>query len=137
MQHKYDVHLTIATDGDLGLTLNCNRMFKGQIEKYIYDIADKNKVPQESCVYRVGASFNDITSIHTHISHDSEQTADSVETSMGALDINVLRKNDCKCSKYQCLYNLASGKCNDPFMIDIIGKKFFPDKYKTIKTKQR
>ena len=137
MPHKYDVHISFSTDGERGLTLNGNRIFKNKIKKYIYDISDMNMIPKESCIHRIGVCFNDITTMQTSLSQDPEQSVYPIESYMGGLDINILRKHKCKCSQYQCCYNLVTGECTDPFMIDIVGKKFFPDKYKTIRTKQR
>ena len=34
-----------------------------------------------------------------------------------------------ECAK-QCFHNIESGKCEDPFVIENIGKVFFEEKYK-------
>lgn len=36
---------------------------------------------------------------------------------------------DCVTRAKQCFENISAGKCQDPFIIECIGKKFFPVKY--------
>lgn len=43
----------------------------------------------------------------------------------------------CKCPAEECLRNLCAGECTDEFVIEHIGKMFFPDKYKDKQIKQR
>ena len=130
----YEVNVTDATDGwgccDVN-TLNCGHMTLNDIKKHLNDIAHISRIPQTSCLYNMHARLFTINGIDVKLARPGSPSATGKTTNNSVhIDISVKIKNGCKCSNGSCFQNISAGKCTDDFMINIIGKRFFADKYK-------
>ena len=141
MIKKYDVNIIInrgvysdyATA--FGNTLHCGCMSEIEIGRLLQKIAKWKMLPATSCINHINAHFKVATTKHVLLSQYRPTTNYPIEKLVGGLDIFILTKHDCKCPKTDCVCNIASGKCTDKILIEILGKQFFPEQYK--KTKQR
>ena len=119
-------------------SIACGCISVNQAKKYIRTIASEHTIPEGSCLYCIKAEFDFASTAKTQLSRNElVKQGDIKQTEVGRLDITVSMINGRKCSRTKCFENIRNGKCTDKFMIDIIGKKFFPEQYKDTKTKQR
>ena len=140
MAERYEVALTQTSEGwgycDTK-TLPCGFMSKDQITKYLNELAQKEEIPEESCLYDVSARFHAYQSHDVSLVRNRTNETISREKDSGGLYIQIRRVNCSKCPYQDCFENIQNGKCIDPFAIDIIGKKFFAKKYIDEKTQQK
>ena len=108
---------------------------RDQIQNYLRHLS-LQLMPDTSCIYHMCASF---------VNQDKQRvsfcrTTNFMKTSedhFAGLTVYVSLINGCKCRHEDCLRNLKNGTCTDKFMIDVIGKPLFADKYIDTNTKQR
>ena len=100
----------------------------------IQQLSEQN-IPFGSCINHISMHFNnrDEVSVNNGIT-DQIQTKENHFT-----DLNICYDlvNACHCPTANCLNNIANGKCRDKFIIELIGKNFFADKYVNTNEKQR
>ena len=139
MTKKYDVNVINVVDGwghSSMEYMDCGKMSAKQMKDYVKEIAAKKIIPQSSCVHHICALCNVRDSISTILWHD-QNTLKPQKFNSGALDIHITMVNHRNCTRQDCFNNIKNGKCTDEFVIDIIGKKFFADRYPNANTKQR
>ena len=139
MTHKIAVfmnHYLYPNDPQTN-SANCGCVSLSKIRKYLQEISDKAFIPSDSCLYAFYANFCSCDYTKVYLKHNS--TADNCpeKTSVKELNINFSLKNKHTCCSLDCVNNICTGKCTDSFVTEIIGKKFFPEKYKNEQTKQR
>ncbi len=86
-------------------------------------------IPVESCILQICAKMTKEVSI----AHNNQR-----DTDKGLIiSINPVNRK-CKIRDTKnCIKCIASGKCRDEFVIDLIGKKLFADKYNQGKQEER
>ena len=127
---KYNIDLVNNISGwcySDTIRLHCAFWSTEQIEKYLNELSTTTNIPRKSCFCDLYAHFN--------ACHDTKVMMRSIsptaieDISNGELNINIIFKNWHNCLRKDCFENIKSGKCTDKFVIDIIGKKFFPNEY--------
>ena len=118
-------------------SFNSGWLSMAQIEEYIQEILSKKHVPIDSCVFSIEAEFNSTQRLKATLRHGQAFENYSHKETKGGLNVSFILKNGRKCDSYKCLDNICTGKCTDKFMIEVIGKKFFPQQYKDTNTKQK
>ena len=141
MKEKCDVILREPLNGwgyNDTKSIACSCISVKQAMKYVRSIASKGQIPEDSCLYKIIADLQFTNSAQILLSHDEcIQCGDIKQKESGKLDITVIMTNGRKCSRTHCFENIRNGKCIDKFVIDIIGKKFFPEQYKNKNTRRR
>ena len=132
--HKVDiVNETRSLVRDIHAAGPC--MSTGQIHNYLQQLSIQ-LMPDKSCIYHMCASFINYDKNRVSFCRTTNFMKTSEEHFAG-LTVYFSLINGCKCRKEDCLHNLKNGTCTDKFMIDVIGKPFFADKYIDTNTKQR
>ena len=114
-------------------SISCGDMYVTYIKQYLHNLSKNNFIPADSCVYDINARFFQYDESKVHLQRRYIQNRLS-EDSAACLQIHVRNTIRQKCPE-SCLRNIQDGKCTDKFMINNVGKIFFPDKYNN--TKQR
>ena len=139
MVKRYDVVITETNEGwgysDIK-RLYCPEMSVRQIQKYLRGLENVGKIPGDSCVYCINAQFVHSDSEAISLSRNQLRQPQLSERASGELQITIQRTNGKKCHSQNCFANIQNGKCIDKFMIDVIGKKFFAEKYKNTQTQK-
>lgn len=125
----YPIRVIKAERDNKAPWLDCGNLSTKQIKQYLQEIADNKTIPVNSCVHNINAKFRMVRETYAFATTNGPITDNHHTVTMGGLDISVCNRYGCKCHREHCFENLASGKCTDEFMIKIIGKKFFADKY--------
>lgn len=131
-EKKYDVTISEPNDGwgcFAPLAIYCNPMTVKEIQDYL-DIVAKNKtIPIDSCLYQMNTHIQHCGCIDVLLSRNNFDIESTKKDYSSYMKISVQMTNSRKCPREKCLENIKYGKCTDKFMIDIIGKQFFTDKY--------
>lgn len=134
MIKKYPVFLEFVSNRhQLIKPENCS-LSENKIKAYLRELSAR-RIFDESCICSMHARFYNYNNIETNLVVEPATRNNPTESHSGALEIRICNRNGCKCSAHDCPDNIANGKCTDKFVTEIIGKKFFGNKYKN--TKQR
>lgn len=96
----------------------CGHLTQDEMNNLYQSIKDSN-IPSDSCV----------SSIYAELKHTS-CSALKFERSSSRLTITINPKKHCGIRKdTRCADCIISGKCRDEFVINLIGKKLFAEKY--------
>ena len=138
-QKKYDIRLHYAwfAHGSSIEAMDCGSLPAQEIKKYLNRLATKKSLAKDSCVRHFKARFENTESASVYLCHENQcPNAPQTEES-GRLNLYMTNKNNSKCSGHDCLNNIRNGKCTDAFIVEIIGKEFFENKYDNTNQKQR
>ena len=139
MQKEYNVNIMTNNGGypEGPDTLRCGCVSANKINKCLDKIHDFGFVPETSCVYDINAQFSDVTTRCVSLSYNDSSAEKSTENHVGELSVFLRMRGGRRCPRFVCFRNIETGKCTDPFVVQVIGKHFFPDQYKNKNTKQR
>ena len=129
---KYDVAIIDRHDDDGYLNpiaLRCNPMTKPEIQNYLDTISKHKNIPYDSCLADIDIRLEYSGNMAMHLSRDSNGVNSNKKDYASDMKIFVQTVHDRDCPRQECLNNIQNGKCTDRFVIDIIGKQFFADKY--------
>lgn len=121
MAKKSNVFLKTPYNYHAGEAKPCGHLQIGEISEFFAQIKNA-KIPSESC----------ITAIYTSIASTALiMRGKNTKNDAGEFIINIYPTNQqCKIkNKANCPKCIAAGKCCDEFVINLIGKKLFADKY--------
>lgn len=121
MAKKSNVFLKTPYNYHAGEVKPCGYLQIGEMSEFFAQIKNA-KIPSESCI---AAIYTSIAS--TALTIRGKNTQNNAEE----LIIDIYPTNQkCKIRDGKnCIKCIASGKCRDKFVIDLIGKKLFADKY--------
>ena len=97
---------------------------------YAYKLTSLHKIPADSCLAEMT-----ITKCENHQITLSKAPTDGEpeESCYSELNLRIVpqmtRQNCLATNPKQCVQFIAGGKCRDKFVVEHIGKKFFPDIY--------
>lgn len=121
MAKKSNVFLKTSYNYHAGEVKPCGYLQIGEMSEFFAQIKNA-KIPSESCI---AAIYTSITS--TALTMRGKNTQNNAEEFI--IDIYPTNQQ-CKIkNKTNCPKCIASGKCRDKFVIDLIGKKLFAEKY--------
>ena len=121
MAKKSNVFLKTSYNYHAGEAKPCGRLSISEMSEFFAQI-ENTKIPSESC----------ITAIYTSIASTAlTMRGKNTKKDAGEFIINIYPTNQqCKIkNKANCPKCIAAGKCCDEFVINLIGKKLFADKY--------
>ncbi len=131
-EYKYKTSISIISNNrQCDESLVAGEMTWNAIHEYLQDVAQK-QIPTDSCL----ESLTGAVSIENNITmHMQRSQAASLNTRPFPTNFRInLNLHKCKkCPLNQCNQNITSGKCNDKFVIENIGMKFFQDAYQKTK----
>ena len=131
-EKKYDVTISEPNDGwgyFAPLAIYCNPMTVKEIQDYLDIVAKNRTIPIDSCLYQMNTHIQHCGCIDVLLSRNNSNIESTKKDYSSYMKISVQMTNSRKCPREKCLENIKYGKCTDKFMIDIIGKQFFADKY--------
>jgi len=136
MAKRYEITLIDGSYAQQMDAICCGSMPLTKTKKYLQELSKIQDIPQESCLYSVDAKLynTDNTRVYFNREYPSAKTDNVV---IHRLQLTVCNRTGQKCVHGNCFKNISQGKCTDKFMIEIIGKKLFADKYKDNNSKQR
>ena len=105
---------------------NLNR---SEIMGYTYELTNLHVIPSDSCVSEL--SINERKTNQTKLTKNTNYEPETSSCTELCLEVvPQMGKTSCFASNAsQCMRFISSGKCKDPFIIENIGKKFFPNLY--------
>ena len=107
------------------LQIKCTPMTKSGINRLFQKASIYHHIPETSCIYSISMAFNENVTKSFSVG-----TSNGIkEKNVADLKIRLQMRNSHKCSHENCFHNIRCGKCTDKFMIDLIGKILFKDKY--------
>ncbi|MBP5794917.1 MAG: hypothetical protein J6W41_02785 [Alphaproteobacteria bacterium] len=119
MAKKSNVFLKTPYNYHAGEVKPCGYWSPDDINNFLEQLKNTD-IPHESCVFSIYATM------HQNVSRGRTYKKDN-----NSLIISINPANQ-KCKirdEKNCIKCIASGKCRDEFVIDLIGKKLFADKY--------
>lgn len=126
MSTKYCLYLENPT---FDTNQDCGQITAKQAKTYIRELANLRAIPQESCLYNLSVQFFSHNGQKYYLCGDPNYQPKLHKTCNGWMRLKINNKSCRKCATEDCLKNICSGKCQDEFVIDLIGKKLFADKY--------
>ncbi len=115
-----------------GRRLVLGQLSWGDAKEYLAELT--TPLPKDGCIDTLTTYLHDEIRITGKNLRGAPQASEIWENApVTQLKIDATR-NAAKCFVCECLDNIKSGKCTDPYAIEHIGQKFFADKY-TQKTK--
>lgn len=137
-QKKYNVRLHYSWY-DSGSTepMDCGSLPMQEINQYLARLSAKKNIPRNSCVRQFKARFENQESATVYLCHEQQCPNAPHREESGRLNLYMTNKNNSKCNGHDCFNNIRNGKCTDAFVIEIIGKEFFENKYDNTNQKQR
>lgn len=119
MAKKSNVFLRTPNHFHAGEAKPCGYWSPDEMTQFLEQLKNTD-VPHESCAFSVYATM-----------HQNISSGQTYKTDKNYLTISIYPINQkCKIRDTKnCIKCLASGKCMDEFVINLIGKKLFADKY--------
>ncbi len=108
---------------------DCGQITAKGAKAYIRELADLRTIPQESCLYDLSVQFFSHNTHKCYLCGDPNYKPKLHKTCNGWMSLKINNKTCHKCATEDCLKNICSGKCTDEFVINLIGKKLFAEKY--------
>jgi len=143
MTKKYDVHIFNVTHAPTSLSsILGSPMSMPQVEKYLQQLSKKH-MPCDSCIDELRAYFTNKDDIKLSLSglksswRAGNAPIKKTENHSASFSIYLTLMRPYKCKSEDCLDNIKNGTCRDKLVIDLIGKKFFAEKYNDVNEKQR
>lgn len=130
MTQKTNVFLTAKDIKDSEI-IPLGHLTNTEIVGYTYALTNLHKIPSDSCVSELSITKheNHQTTLSKKADTEDPETLAYNELSLGV--VPQMTKKCCFASNAgQCIRFIAGGKCKDPFVVENIGKKFFPSLYK-------
>ena len=112
------------------IPIELGRLTNAEITGYNYKLTNLHKIPDDSCISELSITKCDKqkTTITKEFSDNELNTSSSCELNLRIIPQHT-NKNCLASNGAQCLCFITGGKCKDPFVIENIGKKFFPSLY--------
>lgn len=97
---------------------------------YAYKLTNQQKLPDDSCLSEFAVNERKNHQIKLTKKSDNGEAEESCYNELSMCIVPQMTKKECLASnEYQCLRFILIGKCQDPFIINNIGKKFLPNIY--------
>lgn len=129
-EKKYDI--TVSAD-NIGygapVVLLCTQMSKNEIQNYLGKVTKQRTIPKTSCAYNIKHHLQNCGCIDVLLDQNKQNVECIQKEYSSYMKISVQMTNWRKCPREACLENIKSGKCTDLFIVNLIGKQFFSDKY--------
>ena len=109
--------------------VSCGEMTQVQAEDFLKEIAQHTEIPQDSCLYSLSIDLYNHTDKKYILKNNEHNTQGIQEKQKCHIPIEIIRKNQNKCPHERCCHKISEGKCRDEFVINLIGRTLFPDKY--------
>lgn len=92
-----------------------------------YAASLQKPIPKASCLQSLNACKKNIETQSTIRGAAAEEHNTCIKHELTISLVTDFKK--CGNHKHDCVFNLMNGKCTDPYVIENIGKKFFPNAY--------
>ena len=126
MAKKSNVFLKTSYNYHAGEVKPCGYLQIGEMSEFFAQIKNA-KIPSESCIAAIYTSI--ASTALTMRGKNTQNNAEKFIAEEFIIDIYPTNQQ-CKIkNKANCPKCIAAGKCRDEFVIDLIGKKLFADKY--------
>ena len=118
-KQKSNVFLKTSYNFHAGEQMPCGHWSIAEMDDFLAQVK-RTHIPDTACVISLFASMKKFAHIGYRVTSHSEELE---------IFMNPLRKKCAIRDKKNCPKCIAAGKCHDEFVINLIGKKLFANKY--------
>jgi len=107
-----------------------------EAKQYLKDLVKTfNQAPKKSCFVCMEAQFSKKETKSFSFVSAYPYKNPIQKTCSKALELHLASCLNCTDTERKCLNNIKNGKCPDKFIVELIGKRFFPAQYTSEKQK--